>query len=228
MHIVQRHVPPGRHPLRVNSEDWNRRYAGRELLWTATPSRFLVAETEGLAPARALDLACGEGRNAVWLAEQGWTVTGVDFSDVALEKARRLADAGGVDVEWLLADLRDYRAEPRAYDLVLLFYLQVPAAVRQPVVRVAAEAVAPGGVLLLVAHDLSNLDEGYGGPQEPAVLYTADDVAADLAGTGLRVVRAERVRRPVEDDDGEHVALDVLVRAARPSASRAGVRRGGA
>ena len=212
----------------MDREGWNRRYAGRELLWTATPSRFLVAETTGLVPARALDLACGEGRNAVWLAEQGWTVTGVDFSDVALEKARRLADGGGVRVEWLLADLRDYRPEPHAYDLVLLFYLQVPAAVRKPVVRGAAEAVAPGGMLLLVAHDLSNLDEGYGGPQEPAVLYTADDIAADLAGTGLRVVRAERVRRPVQDGDGEHVALDVLVRASRPSASRDGARRGGA
>jgi SAM-dependent methyltransferase len=212
----------------VDREHWNRRYAGRELLWTATPNRFLVAETAGLAPGRALDLACGEGRNAVWLAGQGWTVTGVDFADVALEKARRLADAGNVDVRWVTADLRDYRPEPRAYDLVLLFYLQVPAAEREPIVRAAAEAVAPGGTLLVVAHDRSNLEEGHGGPQEPAVLYTADDVRADLAGAGLRVERAERVPRPVEEADGEHVALDALVRAARPSASGVTASRGGA
>lgn len=212
----------------MDREDWNHRYAGRELLWTATPNRFLVAETAGLEPGRALDLACGEGRNAVWLAEQGWTVTGVDFSDVGLEKARRLAGARGVDVNWVTADLRDYRPEPHAHDLVLLFYLQVPAAEREPIVRAAAEAVAPNGTLLLVAHDRSNLEEGYGGPQEPAVLYTADDVTADLGGTGLHVERAERVRRPVQEADGEHVALDALVRAARPATSAVTSSRGGA
>jgi SAM-dependent methyltransferase len=202
----------------VDRDEWNRRYAGRELLWTAAPNRFLVAEAAGLTAGRALDLACGEGRNAVWLAEQGWTVTGVDFSDVALRKARGLAAASGVDVRWVAADLLAYHPEPQAYDLVLLFYLQVPAAERRPIVRAAAGGVAPGGTLLLVAHDLSNLEDGHGGPQEPAVLYTADDVAADLAGTGLRVERAERVRRPVQGAAEEHVALDALVRALRPGA----------
>jgi 2-polyprenyl-3-methyl-5-hydroxy-6-metoxy-1,4-benzoquinol methylase len=202
----------------VDREEWNRRYAGRELLWTATPNRFLVAETARLTPGRALDLACGEGRNAVWLAEQGWTVTGVDFSDVALAKARRLAARGGVDVRWVSADLRDHHPESHLYDLVLLFYLQVPAAERRPIVRAAADGVAPGGTLLLVAHDLSNLADGHGGPQEPAVLYSADDVAADLACTGLRIERAERVERRVPGTDGEHVALDALVRARRPGA----------
>ena len=90
--------------------DWNERYSGSELLWTATPNRFLVAEASGLEPGRALDLACGEGRNAVWLVERGWQVTGVDFSDVAIEKARELAAARGVEGEWLAADLADYRA----------------------------------------------------------------------------------------------------------------------
>jgi 2-polyprenyl-3-methyl-5-hydroxy-6-metoxy-1,4-benzoquinol methylase len=66
-------------------EDWNARYAASELLWTAEPNRLFAAEIAGLEPGRALDLACGEGRNAVWLAEQGWRVTAVDFSDVALE-----------------------------------------------------------------------------------------------------------------------------------------------
>lgn len=202
----------------MEREDWNHRYAGRELLWTATPNRFLVSETDLLPPGRALDLACGEGRNAVWLAERGWTVTGVDFSSVALEKAQRLASAGGQAVRWVPADLREYRPEPEAYDLVILFYLQVPAAERRPIVRTAATGVAPGGQFLLVAHDRSNLEDGYGGPQEPVVLYTAEDVAADLAGTGLRVERAERVERPVTGADGEHVALDALVRAARPRA----------
>jgi SAM-dependent methyltransferase len=201
----------------MDREEWNRRYAGRELLWTGMPNRFLVAGTDGLSPGRALDVACGEGRNAVWLAEQGWRVTGVDFSDVALEKARRLAAARGVEGEWVAADLLAYRPEELAFDLVVLFYLQVPEAERRAVVRAAAGAVAPGGVFLLIAHDSSNLDEGHGGPQEPAVLYTAADVVADLDGSGLAVERAERVERPVETPDGERIALDALVRAERPA-----------
>jgi SAM-dependent methyltransferase len=199
----------------MDSEAWDRRYAGRELIWTAEPNRFLVAETEGLAPGRAIDLACGEGRNAVWLAERGWQTVGVDFAEVGLQKAHELADARGVSVEWVAADLLDYSPEPRAFDLVLMFYLQVTRAERQPVVRAAAEAVAPGGTFLLVAHDSSNLQQGHGGPQNPAVLYTALDVVADLDGAGLQIERAERVKRPVRTPDGQRVALDVLVRARR-------------
>ena len=199
----------------MDREEWNRRYAGRELLWTGEPNRFLVAETAALRPGSALDLACGEGRNAVWLAEHGWRTTGVDFSEVALEKARLLADSRGVEAEWIAGDLLAYRPEPRAFDLVIVFYLQVPAAERRAVVRAAAEAVAPGGIFLLVAHDSSNIEQGHGGPQEPEVLYTAEDVVADL--DGLRIERAERVERPVQTPDGERVALDALVRAVRPA-----------
>ncbi|HVC87731.1 MAG TPA: class I SAM-dependent methyltransferase [Gaiellaceae bacterium] len=199
----------------MGREDWNRRYSGRELVWTEEPNRFLVAETAGLAGGRVLDLACGEGRNAVWLASRGWQATGVDFSDVALEKARLLADGRGVEAEWIVSDLLAYRPPARAFELVIVFYLQVVEAERRPILRAAAEAVAPGGTLLLVAHDRSNLEQGYGGPQDAAVLYTAEDVVADL--DGFDVERAECVERPVQTDDGERVALDVLVRAVRPA-----------
>ena len=194
--------------------DWNERYAGAELVWTAQPNRFLVAEAEALPPGRALDLACGEGRNAVWLAERGWRATGVDFSDVALAKGERLAAARGVEVEWVEADVRAWQPEPGAFDLVAVFYLQLPEHERRPVHRRAAAALAPGGTLLVVAHHATNPAEGYGGPQDPAVLFTEDDVVADVPG--LEIVRAERVRRPVATNDGEAVALDVLVRAERP------------
>jgi SAM-dependent methyltransferase len=198
----------------VDREEWNRRYAGRELLWTGEPNRFLVAEVSGLEPGRVLDLACGEGRNAVWLAEHGWRATGVDFSDVALDKARLLADVRGVDAEWIACDLLGYRPEPGAFDLVIVFYLQVPAEERRTIVRAGVEALAPGGTFLLVAHDRTNLEQGHGGPQEPDVLYTAADVVADL--DGLRIERAERVERPVQTPDGDRIALDALVRAVRP------------
>ena len=199
----------------IDSASWDRRYQGRELVWTAEPNRFLVAETEALAPGRAIDLACGEGRNAIWLAERGWHAVGADFSEVGLQKARELANRRGVNVEWVAADLLDYRPDPRAFDLVLVFYLQVPAAERRPILQAAAEAVAPGGTFLLVAHDSTNLPHGHGGPQDPAVLYTPDDVVDDLAGAGLLVERAERVERPVHTPDGERIALDALLRARR-------------
>ena len=197
--------------------EWDRRYAGSELLWSAEPNRFLVTEVSGLAPERALDLACGEGRNAVWLAQRGWRVTGVDFSEVAIEKARRLAGARKVEVEWLVADLLQYVPSPGAFELVILFYLQVPVGERRQIVAAAAKAVAAGGTLLLVAHDSRNLECGYGGPKEPAVLYTPEDIVADLAG--LEIERAELVERPVETAEGERVALDALVRAHRAAGS---------
>ena len=197
----------------MNSEQWDRRYAGSELLWTAQPNRFLVAEVSGLRPGRALDLACGEGRNAVWLAEQGWRVTGVDFSGVALAKARSLAGARGVDSEWLQADLVEHEPERGAYDLAIVLYLQVPAAERRTILLRAAAALAPGGVLLVVAHDSSNLEHGWGGPRDPAVLYSSAHVIADLDGEGLEIERAETVGRSVQTPDGEKTALDLLVRA---------------
>lgn len=207
-------LPP---PPIPDSEAWDRRYADRELVWTAEPNRFLVQETAPLEPGRALDLACGEGRNAVWLAERDWSVTGVDFSEVALEKARGLAQARGVRAEWVAADLLDYHPAPRAFDLVLIFYLQVPAAQRRPIIRAAAAAVAPGGTFLLVGHDSTNLEHGHGGPQHAAVLYSAQDVVAELEDSGMRIERAERVERPVDTLDGQRIALDALVRARRPT-----------
>ena len=199
----------------MDSEDWNQRYAGRELVWTSEANRFLVQEAATLASARALDVACGEGRNAVWLAERGWQVTGVDFSTVGVAKAQRLADARGVTVEWVTANVLDHRPKPAAFELVIIFYLQVPATQRTPIVRSAAGAVAPGGTFLLVAHDASNIAAGYGGPQDPAVLYAAQDIVTDLDGTGLQIERSDRVQRPVETSEGSRMALDALVRARR-------------
>jgi SAM-dependent methyltransferase len=186
----------------VNKDDWNRRYAERELVWSAGPNRFLVSEAAGLEPGRALDLACGEGRNAIWLAERGWQVTAVDFSDVAVEKGR----ARNAEVDFRVADLLESDPGEERYDLVIVFYLQVPADELAQVLGRAARAVAPGGTFLLVGHDLRNLTDGHGGPSDPSVLYRAEDIPALL--DGLEVERAEPV-----DRDG---AVDALVRATLP------------
>jgi SAM-dependent methyltransferase len=195
-------------------EDWNARYATKELVWTAEPNRLFATEVEGLEPGRALDVACGEGRNAVWLAERGWTVTGVDFSEVALAKAEQLAASRGVQVEWMLADVVEHEFEPGSYDLVAVLYLQLPHDALAQAIRSAASAVAPGGTLLVIGHDARNLAEGHGGPKDPSVLYTPADVAAELGE--LVVERAETVRRTVPLEGGEAVALDAFVRARRP------------
>ena len=117
--------------------------------------------------------------------------------------------------EWIAADLLDYEPQPHAFELVIVFYLQVPDAQRTPILKAAPSAVSPGGTFLLVGHDSSNIAEGHGGPQDPAVLYTAEDVSRDLEETGLRIERAERVQRPVQTPEGERTALDALVRASR-------------
>ena len=197
----------------VEREDWNRRWEEHELHGHDDANRVLAAEVEGSAPGRALDLACGAGRNAVWLGERGWEVTGVDFSDVALAQARERARARGVEVDWVHADLRSYEPSPAAYDLVLVLYLHLRDAERRLVLGRASAALAPGGTLLVMGHDLANIGTGAPGPTNPAVLYTPDDLAAELPG--LRIERADRVTRPVETDAGEVEAVDALVRAVR-------------
>ncbi len=190
---------------------WDRKYAESERLWGRAPNRFLVAEVSDLPPGRALDLACGEGRNTIWLAERGWKATGVDFSQVAIAKARDQASEASLDVEFVCADLLEYEPEPDASDLVLVFYLQLPADELRHVLKRATRAIAAGGTFLLVGHDLSNLTEGVGGPSDPAVLYTPDDIVAELPG--LEIEKAERVLRVVADED--RPAVDALVRARR-------------
>ena len=199
----------------MEREDWDRRYEGEELLWRSEPNVFLAKECADLEPGTALDVACGEGRNAVWLAERGWRASGVDFSAVALSKARRLAAAHGVEVEWIEADIRTW-VPAGSFDLVVLMYVQLPLLERRSVYRAFAGAVSPGGHLLVVGHDTENLTSGVGGPQDPDFLFSAADVVEDIEGSGLLVERAEQVRRPVVTDEGEADALDALVRAVRP------------
>ena len=202
----------------MNRDDWDERHGDDTGRFAGEPSRFLLPEVEGLPPGRALDLACGQGRHAVWLAERGWRVTGVDFSTVGIEKARLHAAERGVEVEWVNADLLDYAPEEGSFDLVLVFYLHVPLPDRSTILRSAVRALAPGGTFLLVGHDRDNLERGYGGPHDPRVLYTSSEIVIDLPG--LEVERATRVDRPVQTEDGDRVALDLLVRARRPLTER--------
>ena len=203
----------------MDAEYWNQRYDQTELVWSAGPNVWVEQVTSGLTPGTALDLGAGEGRNALWLAENGWDATAVDFSSVAIERARdlardRLGDTAG-RFQGLCADLLGYQPTARSSDLVMLIYLQMPPEQRRTVIKSAASAVRAGGLLLVVAHDSDNLVRGYAGPQDPSVLYTTADITADLATSGLSIDRAEQVVRVVTTDAGPRQALDALVVASR-------------
>jgi SAM-dependent methyltransferase len=204
----------------LDSRQWDERYRGDELVWSSTPNQFLVTEVDGLPPGQAVDLACGEGRNSIWLAEQGWRVTGVDFSSAGLAKAERFAALRGVDVTWVESPVEHWTSPPGGFDLVVMLYLQLPQPARSAALTTAASAVAPGGTLLVVAHDIDNLNRGYGGPPSADVLYRVDDVTDAAIGQGLTVLRADQAIRVVDTDEGPRDAIDSVVRASRQPGGR--------
>jgi SAM-dependent methyltransferase len=186
----------------MDRHQWNERYAAQPILWAVDPAPFLSQELGDRPPGRALDLGAGEGRTTLWLAEHGWQVTAVDFSDVALDRGRQRADALGVAgaVEWICADLLEYEPAGGPYDLVLLMFIHLPPADRRRLLRQAAGILAPGGVILVVGYH--PVDDS--GPQMPN-RFTPQEIAADL--DGLRIERAERLELPD--------AVDTVVRAVR-------------
>jgi SAM-dependent methyltransferase len=201
----------------VDSERWNARYGEKEWEPEREANLFLVREFESRAPGgRVLDLACGEGRNAVWLASRGWRVTGVDFSGVALARARKLAARRGVHVDWVRADVTRFAPRPDSFQLVAILYLQLPGADQRRALERAAAAMAQGGELFMVGHELRNLTEGAGGPRDPAVLWTEEAIRRELTELGLAVDRSETLRRPFEDPEGGvRDAFDLVLRAHR-------------
>lgn len=185
-------------------------------MWGAEPNRFVAAELTGLTPGSALDVACGEGRNAIWLASRGWSAVGVDFSAAAIQRARRLAAQAGVDAKtrFEVGDVVAGQLPDGPFDAVVVAYLHLPAIERGLALRQAASRVAHGGVLLVVGHDTTNLAEGVGGPQDSTVLFTPEDIVTDI-GPGFAVQKAARVRRPVSTPVGDKTAIDALVVATR-------------
>ena len=222
----------------MGAGDWDERYAASGLVWSEDPNQFVVEQVDaaGLVPGagrRALDLACGEGRNALWLAGRGWSVTGVDFSAAGLAKAAELAGRAGVAVDWITADATDWTPPAAGADLVVVAYLQLPAPERAAALDTAVAALAPGGTLIVVAHHTDNLEQGVGGPQHPAVLYSEQDVVQDATaaaariGVDLEVQEAARRERRVPD--APRPALDAVVRLHRPGGAGAdATARGGA
>ncbi len=177
-------------------EFWNETWSTMDHTF-ADHDETLVDHAGNLQPGRALDLGCGSGGNAVWLAKRGWRVTGVDFSGVAIEKARMRAAESRVVVEFLVSDVTTYQPEER-YDLITSFYIQLWPRERAQMLTKAAESLAPGGKLLFVSHDKSSHPSGWS-DEDLASLTTPEEIVAELPD--LVIERAE-----VVEDNGAHTA----------------------
>ena len=196
-------------------EEWDRRYAGAEQLWSGSPNGALVAEVAGLSPGRVLDVGCGEGADAIWLAQRGWEVTGLEVSAVALERAAAHAGEAGAAVRWVHAGLVEAALPPASFDLVSAMY---PALLRTPdaaAERALLAAVAPGGVLLLVHHAAMETAREQHGEFDPAH-YVWPSMVAALLDDGRPVEVDEQRPRPAPPSGaGAHHSSDVVLRARR-------------
>lgn len=196
------------------SRDWDARYASVARAWSGQPNGALVDEVADLRPGRALEVGCGEGADAVWLASRGWAVTALDVSQVALDRARAHATEAAVEVTWLRCGLLDADLPPEGFDLVSAQY---PALRRTPggdAERALLDAVAPGGTVLVVHHEAADrataLENGF----DPDDWVGPDQVAA-LLGEGWTVNVNEGRARAISGGAGAHHARDRVLRAAR-------------
>lgn len=203
----------------MDAAAWDAKYAGQELKWGFPPNQFVVEFATSLPPGRALDLACGEGRNALWLATRGWTVDAVDFSEEGLRKgvavARTATTAIQNRIRWVHRDVTELIVEPN-YDLVLVLYLHLRPEDRKRTIGTAISALKPEGNLVICGHDSANLTDGVGGPQDPEILYIPNDLVADF-DSRMTVSIAETRRR--ETSGGS--ALDAVVFAQKPDVGSA-------
>lgn len=190
----------------MDSVTWDERYRAADRLWSVEPNLFVADRLGPREPGVGLDLASGEGRNAIWLAERGWRMTAVDFSEVAIERGKGVTD----NVEFVVGDVLAWEPEG-SFDLVLISYLHLPLQQISGVLARSSGWLNPGGELFLIGHDRINLEKGIGGPQVPEILWDVSELRGLL--DGLNVIEAQVVRRPVDTDRGLAYARDTLVRA---------------
>lgn len=203
---------------RWSAEFWDERYSSAPALWSGHVNATVVDETSELPQGRALDVGCGEGGDALWLAERGWQVLGIDVSRIALDRAAGHARTAGPEVSarltWEQRDLLTWVPAVSTYDLVSVPFLHLPPATRVPVYAGLADAVAPGGMFLVVAHHPSDIGV-VPRPPEPDLFFTAEDLTAELDDR-WDVVTCDTRARPGTHPDGYDVTLhDTVVRAVR-------------
>jgi SAM-dependent methyltransferase len=200
----------------TQAAEWDTRYSEREgAMWSGRPNGRLQAEVVGLTPGRVLDVGCGEGSDAIWLARGGWTVTAIDISDVAVSRARRTAELADAAVEWICGDVLQAPFPAGSFDLVSLQYPALPKAAGEAAVRALLDTVRPGGLLLAVYHDLDDEHREHMKSRgtNPADYVSADDLG-QLLGDDFTVELHAVEPRIDPPPDNPHIA-DVVLRARR-------------
>lgn len=196
----------------LSSAAWDARYAESDRIWSGNPNHALVTEVAGLTPGRALDVGCGEGADAIWLTQQGWTVTAIDPSAVALTRAQAAAREAGADITWWLGDLASTDLPLAAFDLINAMYFVLPLD-SDPIDRLAS-LVAPGGTLLAVHHAEIDRERAAAHGFDPDTLLRPEQIPAGL-GDDWTVEVHERRERSVAGGAGAHHHDDIVVRAVR-------------
>ena len=199
----------------MSDEFWDDRYstaaAAGGAVWSIEPNAWIEQVTGTLPPGNAIDLAAGEGRNALWLASRGWSVTAVDFSAAGLAIGRKRAATAALDLDWVTADAISW-VSPTPVDLVVIAYLQLPAPDLTRAISNAILSLAAGGTLALIGHDSENLEHGVGGPQDATMLYDLETVRS--AAVGLDIAECRRYNRTTADG---RIAIDTILLASVPS-----------
>lgn len=202
-------------------QEWDERYAESDKIWSGQPNGALLAEVAGMPAGRVLDVGCGEGADAIWLAQQGWTVTALDVSDVALNRARAHAASAGVEVNFLLSGLLDAGLEPGSFDVVAALYPALRHTDTHDTEGIVLDLVAPGGSLLFVHHAIDHShhhdhhEDGEHRPQfDPADYVAVADMSARVTNEWVIDVNEER-DRTISGGGGAHHVRDLILRAHR-------------
>jgi SAM-dependent methyltransferase len=200
----------------MSEQFWDERYRGAEYAYGTEPNEFLKAHADALPKGRVLAIGDGEGRNGVYLATLGHSVTSLDQSTEGLAKARRLASERGVTITTVRADLATWTFPERAFEAIVAIFCHLPEAVRRRVHRETVRALVPGGVFLLEAYTPAQLAFGTGGPKDVALLYRLDELREELAGLELEIGR--EVEREVHEGPlhgGPSATVQIIARAPK-------------
>lgn len=183
---------------------WDEKYADGSRIWSGDPNATLVDEMSTALPGRALDLGCGEGDDARWLADHGWSVVAVDISQVAIDRAREFG--GDREITWQRADIVADGVPAGPFDLVSMMYFPIRRPQGSDALHQVLDTLAPGGTLLVVGHETYPVDD----------IHTPDDIAALLEAARWEIVTHEtRARRHSGEGGGGHHTRDVVLRARR-------------
>ena len=198
----------------MDAQFWDERYSSRDQLFSGAPNGVLVTEVADLPAGQALDVGCGEGADALWLARRGWQVTAVDISQVALRRAAAAGTDVAGRVAWTRADLTATRPPASAFDLVSVQYFPLPHQPDHAALRGLLAAVVPGGTLLFVGHDLADLPERLDNGVVPRDYYQPAEIATFLDGN-WKILVDETRRRHAPAPAGTHHTHDTVLRAQR-------------